>query len=75
MRTITYTNKNVQLTIDSEGLSIYNIGEENLAAMFEINDSAELDSIIADLQDLRLAMRPFSDVIKEKMDNILQYEN
>ena len=75
MRTITYTNKNVQLTIESEGLSICNIGEENLAAMFEINDSAELDSIIADLQDLRLAMRPFSDVIKEKMDNILQYEN
>ena len=70
MRTITYTNKNVNLTIDTEGLSIYNIDEENLAAFFEINDLSELDSIIADLQDLRLTMEPFSDQIKKILENV-----
>ena len=70
MRTITYTNNNVKLTIDSEGLSIYNIDEENLAAFFEINSSEQLESIIADLQDIGLNMNPISDEIKNKLDNI-----
>jgi hypothetical protein len=70
MRTITYTNKNVKLTIDSEGLSIYNIDEENLAAFFEFNSSEELESIIADLQDIGLCINPISDEIKNKLGNI-----
>lgn len=70
MRTITYTNGHVQLTIDSNGLSIFNVGEEHLGVFFEINSSEELESIIADLQDIGLNMNPISDEIKNKLDNI-----
>lgn len=72
MRKISYDNsKYQQLTIHKNGLSIEKLDFDNSYEYYEISDIDELDNIISDLQDLRLSMIPFSDIIKEKLEDVV----
>ena len=73
MRTITYTNTEYQqLSINENGISIEPVEYEQCSyELYKFDSVDELESIIADLQDLRLTMKPLSEQIKEKLENVV----